>query len=341
MVPDHAPPRKAQAEHPDGLTVALEAAFRGWPVFPLRAGSKVPAIRAAHPIGDPLRGRCKGECGRSGHGCHDATTDADRIRRWPGWRPDGRGDNVGIATGPAGLLVVDLDVPKAPDTMPPPAWRLPGVVDGVDVFACLAERAGVPVPWATRTVITPRGGLHLYFRRTIPADPRADLGCTAGERGGLGWAVDTRGAGGYVVAPGCVVDGRPYELLADIDPLPLPTWIAERLRALPATARRPASPREMRSAVDSVRRRSRYAAAALERELDRVLSAPVGQRNHTLNAAAYALGRLVAGGLIPEHLATEALTRAGIVAGLSEHETTSTIASGLRAGARTPRSTTA
>jgi hypothetical protein len=324
------------------LAIALAAATRGWPVFPLRAGGKVPAIRAAHPPGDPLHGRCKGECGRSGHGCHDATTDPARIRRWPGWQPDrARQDNVGIATGPAGLLVLDLDVPKDAGAVPPPRWRRPGVADGADVLACLCAEAGQPFPWETFSVTTPRGGLHLYFTRPAPAAGAPDLGCTAGDRGGLGWNVDTRGAGGYVVAPGSVVDGRAYELANNAAPAPLPSWLAERLTeaARPAAAAGRAG--ETRQIVDAVRRRSRYAAAALAAEVERVLNARPGTRNTTLNAAAYALGQLIAAGLIPDYLATEALTRAGSGAGLSEHETTSTIASGLAAGARTPRSTTA
>ena len=84
-------------------------------------------------------------------------------------------------------------------------------------------------------------------------------------------------------------------------------------------------------------RRSRYAAAALRGELDRVLDAPVGQRNHTLNTAAFALGQLVATGLIPDTLAVDALAHAARATGLGQQEAAATIASGLTAGARHPR----
>ena len=133
--------------------------------------------------------------------------------------------NIGIATGPSGLLVIDLDKPK-PGEVPPPRWALPGITDGADVLAALCERHGQPFPWETFMVRTRRGGLHLYFT----APPGVRLGNTSGrnERG-LGWLIDTRGHGGYVVAPGSFVDlpdgtGR-YEVIYDRPPAPLPEWL--------------------------------------------------------------------------------------------------------------------
>ena len=55
-------------------------------------------------------------------------------------------------------------------------------------------------------------------------------------RRGLGWLIDTRGHGGYVVAPGSVVDlpgggtGQ-YEAVYDRPPAPLPDWITALLTA--------------------------------------------------------------------------------------------------------------
>ena len=168
-----------------------------------------------------------------------ATTDPARIRRAWSTRPYG----VGVACGPSGLLVVDLDRPK-PDQEPPAAWAIDGVTDGSDVLAVLAERAGQPFPADTYTVHTGRGGTHLYFAR--PAGVR--LGNSAGERGGLGWLVDTRGIGGYVVAAGSTVDGRPYTVGADREPAPLP-----ELARRPA---HPAGPRAGRPAGEHARGRS-------------------------------------------------------------------------------------
>lgn len=75
-----------------GLQQALKLAADGWHVFPLRPGSKVPLFPNAHDKEDPLRGRCRGECGRTGHGAHDGTTDPEKIRKWWGSNP-----NAGIA----------------------------------------------------------------------------------------------------------------------------------------------------------------------------------------------------------------------------------------------------
>lgn len=281
-------------------TAALAAASRGWRVFPLRPGDKRPAVRDWE---------------------QRATTERARIERcWAAgeW-------NIGIATGPSGLLVVDLDTPKD-DAAAPPEWRQPGIRAGADVLAVLAERHEAAFPLRTYAVRTPTGGEHLYFDAAqVPG-----LRNTAGR---LGWLIDTRARGGYVVAAGSTVAGRRYELLDEAEPAPLPPWLAGLL-----TAEEPAAPPgQVDELLAVVRRRSGYAASALRGELDRVLAAPVGRRNHTLNAAAYALGQLTATGLLPNTLAADALSRAGAAIGLAPRECAATIRSGLAAGARNPR----
>jgi len=109
--------------------------------------------------------------------------------------------NVGIAPGPSGLLVIDLDAPK-PGQVTPPRWREPGISDGTGVLTVLCEEAGEPFPGETFTVRTGRGRLHLYFT----APPGTALRNASGEHGGLGWLIDTRAHGGYILAPGSAVD---------------------------------------------------------------------------------------------------------------------------------------
>jgi hypothetical protein len=283
----------------DLADAAQAAARRGWRVFPLRADDKRPAVRDWEAR---------------------ATTDAERITRCWSAGPY----NVGIACGPSGLVVIDLDTPK-PETVPPPEWQLPGVLAGDDVLAVVSERAGAPMPLDTFTVRTGRGGMHLYFT----APPGTVLRNTAGR---LGWLIDTRAAGGYVVAAGSVVAGRPYRLLHDTTPAPLPGWIAGALR--PPGPRPPAA---LSPLLDRVGRRSTYAAAALRGELDRVLTARPGTRNVTLNTSAHALGQLVGARLLPPDLVTEALTLAALSIGLTPGETAATIRSGLASGVRHPR----
>jgi hypothetical protein len=306
--------------HTDLLTVAVEHAARGWPVFPLRPSEKVPAIPAAHPPGDPLRGACQGECGRLGHGLHDATTDEAAVRHWWRYCPAA---NVGVSCGPAGLLVVDLDTMKHDQDVPPEPWALPGVQDGMDVLAILAERYAAPLPVDTRSVRTWRGGTHLYFRQD-DGDP---LGCTTG---GLGWKLDTRGRGGYVVAPGSTVHGRAYTVNHDTAPARLPGWLRHQLTATaPAGPLRRAVPARVPPATRP------YVAAALRGEVQRVLDAAAGTRNDTLVRAAYALARFTGAGHLPGELIESALQAAAEDAGLPPREAAATIRSGLTAGLRT------
>jgi hypothetical protein len=278
------------------LNAALGYARRGWRVFPVAAGrKKPPAVRDWETR---------------------ATTDPARIER--AWTAGAF--NIGIACGPSGLVVVDLDQPK-PDQVPPPAYRAPGIRDGGDVLAALCEANDQPLPVDTYTVRTGSGGTHLYF--TAPAGE-----ILRNSAGRLGWLIDTRARGGYVIAAGSTVDHRGYELLVDTDPAPLPSWLTDRLTDPAPGADQP------RSVAGSP---TAYAAAALRGELDRVLAAGQGTRNHTLNAAAFALGQLAAGGLLTRQLVQDALTLAGQAIGLDARECAATIRSGLDAGARTPR----
>lgn len=80
-----------------------------------------------------------------------------------------------------------------------------------------------------------------------------------------------------------------------------------------------------------------YATAALQREADEVRRAPEGRRNHTLNAAAFSVGQLVAGGALAEETARAVLLDAARTVGLGRVESERTVASGFRAGAASPR----
>ncbi|MFE6066464.1 bifunctional DNA primase/polymerase [Streptomyces sp. NPDC056525] len=264
----------------DLLAHAVAAAERGWHVFPLRPNDKRPA---GHPErACPETGRCAG-----GHKTPEqrATTDPDLLAAAWTHAPY----NIGIATGPSGLLVVDLDMLKETDEK--------GTPDGVALFEALCERAGQAVP-LTHRVRTARGGQHLYF--TQPDGLR--LGNTAGR---LGKHIDTRGWGGYVVAPGSHTPNGTYEVLDSRPPAPLPDWILEALTARPQPVQAAATP-----PVPLTLRASRYAAAALRNETASVARAADGTRNATLLNAARALGRLVASGDLARQDVEEALRSA-------------------------------
>src|SRR5262245_31529041 len=83
------------------LEWALEHAARGWYVFPCHAMRN----DGVCSCGDP---HCKSPAKHpiTLHGEKDATNDHDRIRAMWSTRPDA---NIAVATGPSGLVVMDLD----------------------------------------------------------------------------------------------------------------------------------------------------------------------------------------------------------------------------------------
>ncbi|RKE19631.1 bifunctional DNA primase/polymerase [Streptomyces sp. TLI_171] len=289
------------------LDAALTAAARGWYVFPLIPRGKIPAVKEWE---------------------QRATLDPDRIRRC--WTSGPY--NIGIACGPSRLLVVDQDTPKGPDDLPQAAWDLPGVVDGHDVFALVCERHGQPLPDATHTVRSPSGSTHLYL-----AQPDGiELRNTSGERGrGLGWKVDTRGGGGLVVAAGSIVAKGTYTTVLDAPVAPLPAWLAERLAPAPQAPQQPVT-----ALLRATDRRTAYLRAAVDGQIAAVTGAP-DHHNDALYASAVALGQLVAGGELTESQVTGWLMDAAAQVNHAPARAARTIASGLKAGARRPRSVAA
>ncbi len=275
---------------------ALDAAARGWHVFPLRPGTKRPALHGEQRC--PGNGPCA-----DGHRKWEqrATTDPDRIRATWARAPF----NVGIATGPSGLLVVDLDVPKDNSSSDTP--------DGATTFAALCERAGHAIP-ATYRTRTASGGEHLYFT----APPGVRLTNTART---VAASVDTRAWGGYVVAAGSTTPAGSYEALCGPGAAAVPGWLLSILRPAPKPSEAPP--------VAMVGQSRRYADVALTRETQNVAGAVHGGREAALFRAARALGRFVAWGDLPRHMVEQALQEAGEAAGLTVAECRSTLRSAL------------
>lgn len=282
----------------------LGYAGRGWPVFPLAPGSKMPLIESAHPQGDPLRGTCRGECGRDGHGLYDATTDPGRIEAW--FKAESRA-NWAVRTEVA-FDVLDVDVKEA---------------NGMATLADLLDRHGC-LP-AGPSVSTPSGGLHFYFAPT--GRPNA-----TGFLPGLDW----RGKGGYVVAPPSTLAAGAYEWGAGPS-VPLceaPGWLVDLLKPPTRAPSAPQGPIIRRSA-------SAYARRALESEVGRLAMAPHGQRNRQLNSSAYYLGQLVGAGQLDLHEVVQTLAATAERIGLEPREIEATIQSGLNKGMAQPRRLTA
>ncbi|NNH73791.1 bifunctional DNA primase/polymerase [Nocardia uniformis] len=266
---------------------ALDAAHRGWHVFPLRPNSKTPAIN---------------------NWPHEATIDEDRIKTlWP--RNSRR--NIGIATGPSDLHVLDLDTRHDRD--------------GVDTLYQLAASVAARASLITFAVATPHGR-HLYYG--VPAGMR--LPNTASR---IGAGIDSRGHGGYVVAPGSRIGPDSYRIVSARPPVMLPDWLVELL------APPPLSPPSLVSnppySLDA------YLNAIVAAETHKVRTAELGVRNITLFRASFTLGRLVAGGELDQLLIRDALAAAAQghigIQNFTTREMFRTITSGLAIGANRPR----
>ena len=277
---------------------ALAYARRGWAVFPCHA----PGTRGGCTCAAGASCASPAKHPRTRRGLYDATCDPARIKAWWGAWP---GANVGIRTG-GGLVVVDVD----------PAHGGASSVDALE-----AAHGRLPDTMAVRTG---GAGLHLYFAADGPVRNSA---------GALGPGVDIRGDGGYVVAPPSRhASGGRYRWAGGATLAPLPAWVLEAL-ARPEPLRRPLDHAQLRSHGAA----SAWAGAALASELNRVAGAPEGQRNHTLNRAAFALGQIVGAGHLDHDEVADLLARAGQCAGLGPREVAATVASGLAAGQRCPR----
>jgi putative DNA primase/helicase len=76
--------------------------------------------------------------------------------------------------------------------------------------------------------------------------------------------------------------------------------------------------------------------ATIETVLGKLAAAPGGERNTTLNEAAYTLGGLIAAGQLPRVEAEQMLSNVALAIGLGQNETAATIRSGINAGEAAP-----
>lgn len=229
------------------------------------------------------------------NGCKDATTDEATIRRWWEAAPTA---NVAIATGSvSGIYVVDVDTASS-EVMPL-----------------------LPTTWTARTR---GGGWHYLYSVSEPLPNTNKKAANAVHPD-----ADTRGEGGYILVFPSVIDGKQYQWVNDIDPAPLPSWIADKVR--PKAETRLAT-RQMFQMVSTS-----WAGKALEDECQKVANTGEGGRNEALNRAAFKIGQIVAGGHLSAATAGQALDAAAAACGLPERERRSTIERSIKAGMASPR----
>lgn len=208
----------------DNLDLAMQITSLGWAVFPCKQ-DKTPLIPSAHPKGDPLRGKCSGECGRLGHGYLDAVTGFDAV--YDLWAAAGAdaGALVGVALAPSGLIAIDLD-------------RHPGRPDGFEAWATLVQaNGGHPVTFGPGQD-TSGGGLHMIFM--MPRIPDTWV-----IPGGLAPGVDLKYHG--YICTGALADGRAYRWQAghkfDAPLTTPPAWVLQTIARHNAPKQAPQQPR--------------------------------------------------------------------------------------------------
>lgn len=158
------------------LEAAIHYAALGYPVFQCVPGGKQP-LAATAP-----------------HGCKDATTERETIRKWWNQFPTA---NIGILAG--NLIILDLDMK-----------------DGKNGVADLERLSGQPFSEIIRgvpVVRTPSGGYHLYYRCPVGRNLKATTGLKlvdpeTGQKTGSG--IDIRTGNTYVLAPPSIIRNEMY-----------------------------------------------------------------------------------------------------------------------------------
>ena len=219
------------------LDAALQYALRGWYVFPCR---EEPGEAYQDKKGKTILPTEKSPY--IARGLNDATLDLAKIQQW--WKK-WPGALIGVNCGKSGLFVVDLDTKHGKD--------------GIEEFS----RLELDNPGALHSR-TASGGRHIVFS-----------GAGKNSTGATG--IDTRGQGGYFIAPPSkIMNGEtPGEYIALDDwtriPADIPAGLHEALEKLHATQK------------EKVGSKRKLSAATLNFIVN---GAPEGERNDSLFRAA-------------------------------------------------------
>ena len=202
--------------------------------------------------------------------------------------------NIGLPTGTKNnIWVLDIDQKSG----------------GLETLEALEAEHG---KFNTFTVKTGGGGYHFYFLH------HAGIKNSANILSG----VDIRGEGGYVIAAGSVHEnGTAYEIINDIDPVQAPEWLLKLIEE-----------KKQQPAKKAAGKTTDYGRGVLLNQFDAVINAAVGNRNSTLNVAAFVVGQYIASGEIEENEGVSTLETAGTEAGLDAEEIKKTIKSGIDGG---------
>lgn len=245
---------------------------------------------------------------------------------WKMWYGGSGGCNFGVACGPSRIIVVDVDSGGAEDLE---EW--------------IRRNNLVQMP-GTMAVVTPSGGAHHYFRVPDSVDPSTLRQPNISSR------VNIRAGHGYVVSPWSVTDPKFDNGVKTYGWYRLTTTV---MTAAPQTLLDHCAPDRVDH--DPIRRAEDvelgedgfpadlFACGAVHERLYRALeplrNAVRGELNIRLNDAAFAVGKIVAEGLLDQGVAEEKLWGAAESVGIprTEPKARSTIRSGMRAAPRVGR----
>ena len=353
------------AKRPAGLAIALALAKQGWHVFPLSPGTKGPLANCKRcdpkaPGAHPIKACPCIAAGAWCHGVRAATTNPHRITTW--WR---RVPHAvpGIAAGPSGLVLIDIDTHGEPLPDDHATALLPGIDlrteligeaawrdrtafrTGRDSLMLLAHLRGQRNPWPNDTahhplvVTTPSGGTHLWYRAPDGIVLHQALAST---RRALAWKVDVKAGWSYGIAPGATTTAGTYTITSG-DPAnvgDMPGWLMGEVIRVAGPAHRDLAPTPARSIAPVPRgadRATRYLQTILDRG-DKQLRARHGDdgRKQRLARLAYQAGGLLHLTRLTGHEVIDQLTDTGIASGLPARKAESIVRQSLSNGQRRP-----
>jgi hypothetical protein len=288
------------------LEIALHYTGTGWPVFPCRPGDE--------DIIDPATGEIDTKSAKSpytSNGLRGATKFERIVRRWWADNPEAM---IGVPTGaPIGAWVLDIDIPGGKHEHDGQAW----------LNDMIAKHGPLP---ETRMSRTAGGGTHYFWRHKDGVRNKAAMAP----------GVDTRGDGGYIVAPGSsLTGGGLYEWLNDAPIVDAPDWLLE------AVLPKQAAPPTRTDFTYSSGGNEAYVDGAVDAELADLAGTGKGGRGFKLNQSAFSLGTIVGAGALSRSEAESGLYAAavsnGLVATDGDGEVRKKIKRGLDAGIANPR----
>lgn len=237
----------------------------------------------------------------------------------------GKGNyNLAIVGGQVsgGLLILDFDL-RADEIFP--AWMQ--MIGGV----------GDILP-----VVKTGKGFHVYLRCENPANNTKLARSAAGKV-----YIETRGEGGYVLAPPSQHESGTQYMLIQGDLAKIPTLNSEAVKMLVKAAQFFDETEKEETAVsaptpspsqNNQSRQEAYAQSAIDAAIEQISNAPKGTGNNTLFSATAALAELIPNGIVSESDVRDAASRAAATRnGKVTKEATKTIESAIARGKKSPR----